>query len=48
MDLERIASVGNGHWEEWATKMGAHLTKAAARYFDTSEKETVRQWLHEG
>ncbi|MCP4630556.1 MAG: STAS/SEC14 domain-containing protein [bacterium] len=48
MDVERVAIVGNKHWEEWATKMGAHFIKAEVRYFDASEKETAWQWLREG
>ena len=47
MDVERVAIVGNKHWEEWAAKIGSHVVKADVKYFDASEKEGAWKWLRE-
>ena len=47
MDVAKVAVVGNKHWEQWAAKLGDHLTKAEIKYFDDAEKEAAWAWIRE-
>jgi SpoIIAA-like len=45
--VERIAMIGDKKWEEWATRMGAVLTAAQVRYFDSSQRDEAQRWIRE-
>lgn len=45
--LERIALVGESHWEEWMAKLCKPFTEAKIRYFDVHEIDDAWAWLGE-
>lgn len=45
-DIRKLAVVGEGkQWERGMTAFISPFTKAAVRYFETSEKDTAMKWL---
>lgn len=44
-DFEKVAMVGENHWQEWMTDLMKPLTSAKVRYFDLSQKEEAVQWI---
>jgi hypothetical protein len=45
--IEKIAMVGDRTWEKWMARICSHFTMARLRYFDASEINAARVWLHE-
>ena len=45
-DIERIAIVGETTWEKWMTSFCKPFTRAKIKYFDSSELEAGRAWVH--
>jgi len=43
-DFERLGVVGNRDWQEWMTRVAAHMTSAEMRYFDVAEAEAAWAW----
>jgi len=46
-DFERIAMVGDCHWEKWMANFFKPLMKAEVRYFDNSDADAAWKWLQE-
>jgi hypothetical protein len=46
-DFERVAFVGDKKWEQGMAAFCKPFTSAAIRYFDASEAEKAREWVHE-
>jgi len=46
-DFERLAVVGNREWQEWMTRLAAHMTSAEMRYFDAAEAEAAWVWAQD-
>jgi len=44
-DFERIALIGNKHWEEVSVKMMDRMMAGEARYFDVKKKGEARAWI---
>jgi hypothetical protein len=46
-DFERIALVGDRHWEAWMASFCRPFTRARVRYFDVSQVDAAWKWLAE-
>jgi hypothetical protein len=46
-DIERIALVGEKSWQAGMSKFCKPFTSAEIRYFDMSDLEQARHWVHE-
>lgn len=46
-DFDRIAMIGDRRWEEWMVRLCKPFTRAAVRYFDSSEAEAAWAWIRE-
>lgn len=46
-DFERLALVGDKHWEDVAAKAMNALTKGEVRCFPTAERGLARAWIEE-
>lgn len=46
-DFERVAFIGDKKWEQGMAAFCKPFTSATIRYFDTSEADEARQWIHE-
>lgn len=46
-DIERLAVVGETKWEKGMATFCRPFTTASIKYFDQSELEQARAWLHE-
>jgi hypothetical protein len=44
-DIERLAAVGDRHWQQWLTEFCEPFTKATIRYFDRTDAAAARKWL---
>ena len=44
-DIERLAMVGDKHWERWMSDFCRPFTTAKIRYFDKAESEAARHWI---
>jgi hypothetical protein len=44
-DFGRIAIVGEGNLEEWATKLSAPFTKSEMQFFSDDREAEARKWL---
>ncbi len=44
-DIERVAAVGDQHWQRWITEFCVPFTKAEIRYFDCADSGAAREWL---
>lgn len=44
-DFGRIAIVGEGKLEEWATKLSAPFTKSEMQFFSSDREAEARKWL---
>jgi 1,4-alpha-glucan branching enzyme len=42
---ERLAAVGDRHWQQWLTELCEPFTKATIRYFDLADAAAARKWL---
>jgi hypothetical protein len=45
--IERLALVGEKKWEEWMAKVCKPFTMAKVKYFDASEADAAKAWVHE-
>lgn len=46
-DFERLAVVGDKHWEEWMTRLSQPFTLADVRFFAPAEMEKALAWITE-
>lgn len=46
-DIERLAIVGDKKWEKGMAVFCKAFTTAKIQYFDISEKDEARRWIHE-
>ena len=46
-DIERLAVVGDAHWEKGVAVFIKPFTKAVVRYFDMKDVEKAHQWVRE-
>lgn len=46
-DIERLAVVGDKHWENSMVTFLKPFTMAAAKYFDLQDIDRARQWIRE-
>ncbi len=46
-DFERVAFIGDKKWEQGMAAFCKPFTSAAIRYFDCSEADAARKWVHE-
>jgi len=44
-DFERIAVVGEKHWQEWLTKLMKPFVSAEVRYFDKKDQAYAQEWI---
>lgn len=43
--VERVAMVGEKKWQEWLTKIGAHLVREDVRYFPLAHLDEAERWV---
>jgi hypothetical protein len=46
-DVERVALVGDKHWEKWMAAVCKPFTMARIKYFDVKDLEFAWQWLEQ-
>jgi hypothetical protein len=46
-DIERLACVGDQHWQHWLTEFCVPFTKATVHYFDSADATEAKKWLGE-
>jgi hypothetical protein len=46
-DIERLAAVGDQHWQHWLMEFCRPFTKATIHYFDCANTAAARKWLDE-
>lgn len=46
-DFERLAVVGDSHWEEWMTRLSRPFTLADVRFFEPSATDKALVWICE-
>jgi hypothetical protein len=46
-DLERLAVVGEEHWQIWMTEMAKLFVAGEVRFFSSSHMAEARKWLQE-
>jgi hypothetical protein len=46
--IERVALIGNRHWQEVVPKMASVFVKAELRFFEESQSEDARTWVRAG
>ncbi|MBN1909379.1 MAG: STAS/SEC14 domain-containing protein [Pirellulales bacterium] len=46
-NVERIAIVGDRKWEQWLATLARPFVHATQRYYDESQLDEARQWIHE-
>ena len=44
-DVERLAMVGDEHWQEWMTSFCKPFTTAAVRYFTFERLDEAQEWV---
>lgn len=44
-DIERIAMIGEEHWQQDIATFSKPFTRAKLRYFDHTDSATARRWL---
>jgi hypothetical protein len=46
MDIERLAMVGEKRWQQWMSSFCRPFTTAEVRYFESSDVDRAREWIH--
>jgi hypothetical protein len=46
-DIDRLAMIGEKHWQEWMATFCKPFTTATVRYFDHADAIEARRWLDE-
>ena len=46
-EIERLAIVGEKHWQEWMTHMARPFLNSEVRYFDHASAGDARRWVLE-
>lgn len=44
-DVEKIAMIGEKHWEKWMATLCKPFTMSKIKYFDAGQRDQARQWL---
>ncbi|HXT10128.1 MAG TPA: STAS/SEC14 domain-containing protein [Candidatus Angelobacter sp.] len=47
-NIERVAMVGEKHWQHWMASFAKPFTAAQIRYFDKTQAGEARVWVEEG